>query len=531
MVSGFAQPTDFTGATHHLSAVATVMTHRDCSPAGWLKPTAWKSPHYPLSMSLNNAWEDTAVTVRRVVTTRLPTRYGLFEMVGYQGSDDAEHVALVWGSDNGSSVEPPLVRVHSECLTGDALGSYRCDCGQQLDAAMQAISRTSFGALVYVRGHEGRGIGLLNKLRAYALQDSGRDTVDANTELGLPVDARGYNQSAEILRDLGINRLRLLSSNPAKQIALEALGITVVGRQHLRIPERAESSSYLAVKRTRMHHDPTPSVEAWELLCRGLIPAGDLDDGQQELVDRYRPLVEAGDSLVIAQLGQSLDGFIASRTGDACFVTGDEDREHLHRLRALVDAVVVGAGTVTADDCQLTVRAVSGTHPVRVVLDPQARIPPTSVLLTDATAPTLWLVGAHAHLPDRVADHVEVHELASTDDFAPLRVLDFLRRRGLGRVLVEGGGVTVSRFLLDGALDRLFLTSASILVGDGVPGIRFDGADELSGALSAPVRRFVLGDDICTEFNFAATRSGEPHENYDSAPGHDPYCGASNGAR
>ncbi len=431
-------------------------------------------------------------------------------MVGYQASDDSEHVALVWGRNHGFSVEPPLVRVHSECLTGDALGSYRCDCGQQLDAALQKISRATSGALIYVRGHEGRGIGLLNKLRAYALQDHGRDTVDANTELGLPVDARDYSQSAEILRDLGIERLRLLSSNPAKQIALESMGITVVGRQHLHVPAHAESSSYLAVKRARMDHDPAPPVEAWEVLRRGLIPVGELVDSQQELVDRYGPLVEAGDSLVIAQLGQSLDGFIASRAGDACFVTGEEDREHLHRLRALVDAVVVGAGTVSVDDCQLTVRAVSGTHPVRVVLDPRARIPHTSVLLTDPSAPTLWLVGPDAQLPDRVADHVELHRMESDHDFVPSRLLGFLRERGLCRVLVEGGGVTVSRFLQEGVLDRLFLTSAPLLVGDGVPGIRFDGADELSGALSAPMRRFVLGEDICSEFNFAAARGGAP---------------------
>ena len=145
---------------------------------------------------------------------------------------------------------------------------------------------------------------------------------------------------------------------------------------------------------------------------------------------------------------------------------------------------------------------------MRVILDPRARVPHTSRLLTDPAAPTLWLVGAEAELPERVADHVEVHQLESADDFMPRRVLYFLKQRGLGRVLVEGGGVTVSRFLHDGVLDRLFLTSAPLLVGDGVPGIRFDGDDRLSGALSAPIRRFVLGDDVCSEFNFAATRTG-----------------------
>ncbi len=431
-------------------------------------------------------------------------------MIGYEGAGDAEHVALVWGGGGSASVEAPLVRVHSECLTGDALGSYRCDCGEQLDAALQIISRARFGVLIYLRGHEGRGIGLLNKLRAYALQDKGRDTVDANTDLGLPVDSRDYGDGAAILHDLGIRRLRLLTSNPAKQIGLEAFGITVVGRQHLPVPNRAESTSYLAVKRSRMEHDPEPSDLAWEQLSKAIVPAGELSPEALELVDRYGPLVEAGERLVIAQLGQSLDGFIASRTGDACFVTGAEDREHLHRLRALVDAVVVGANTVTVDDPQLTVRTVVGTNPVRVILDPHARIPIGSRLLTDPEAPTLWLVGADAQVPDDVAPHVEIHRMSNPEDFAPRQVLKFLQRRHLGRVLVEGGGVTVSKFLRAGCLDRLFLTTAPMLVGDGVPGIRFEGSDALADALSAPTRRFVFGTDVCSEFNFAATRTPSP---------------------
>lgn len=461
-------------------------------------------------MSLENIQNEAAGVVRRVATTKLPTRHGTFEMIGYEGADGAEHVALVWGRCGPASVEPPLVRVHSECLTGDALGSYRCDCGEQLQAALQAISQTPSGAVIYMRGHEGRGIGLLNKLRAYALQDQGRDTVDANTDLGLPVDSRDYGEGAAILRDLGIRRLRLLTSNPAKQIALESLGITVVGRQHLHVPDRVESVSYLAVKRSRMEHDPAPSETAWDQLSKSTIPVGEMSVEAAELVDRYGPLLETGDRLTIAQLGQSMDGFIASRTGDACFVTGEEDREHLHRLRALVDAVIVGAGTATADDPQLTVRAVSGTNPVRVVLDPHARIPVDSRLLTDAHAPTLWLVGADAQTPDNVAKHVEIHRMLQPDAFAPEQVLAFLRQRRLGRVLVEGGGVTVSRFLEAGCLDRLFLTTAPLLVGDGIPGIRFTGSDALSEALSAPVRRFTFGTDQCCEFNFSATRTSAP---------------------
>ncbi len=454
-------------------------------------------------MSINSAPGWGASQVERVVETVLPTRHGVFRMVGYRDSENNEHVALVQGDIAGSV---PLVRVHSECLTGDALGSYRCDCGEQLDASLQRISEEGTGVVIYVRGHEGRGIGLLEKLRAYALQDQGADTVDANTSLGLPVDSRDYQQSTEILLDLGVTRIRLLSSNPAKQEALESGGITVMARSGLNIAQRPENAGYIATKRARMRHDGEPVQDVWRHLTEGTVPQGSVHGLAAELLTRYGPLVQAtrpDGRLVIGQLGQSLDGFIASRTGDARFVTGTEDREHLHRLRALVDAVIIGASTVTADDCLLTVRAVEGPNPVRVVLDPSGRIPQASAVLTDGSAPTLWLVGLEAVVPIGLAEHVTVRRLAA-GDFEPHRLLGLLADRGFPRVLVEGGGHTVSRFLEASALDRLYLTCAPILVGDGVPGIRFTGSDALSDALSAPVRRFEFGRDICTEFDFSA---------------------------
>lgn len=246
------------------------------------------------------------------------------------------------------------------------------------------------------------------------------------------------------------------------------------------------------------HPDDASSAAVWESLLAGrTVP--DPHPGT-DLVERYQPIVAHRGPLVLAQLGQSLDGFIASRTGHAEFVTGPEDRAHLHRLRALVDAVVVGVGTVVADDCRLTVRAVPGPHPARVVLDPSARAPRQSSVLTDGAAPTLWIVGEHAAAPTATAPHVVVLRMPVGDrGLAPRDVLAALARRGLQRVLVEGGGRTVSGFLEAGELHRLYLTTAPLLIGDGVPGIRFDGADHLTGALRAPVRRFVLGDDLCTE--------------------------------
>lgn len=191
--------------------------------------------------------------VERVVSTRLPTAHGEFTAHGYRsGIDGSEHIALVHGD---ISVGTPLVRVHSECLTGDVFGSLRCDCGPQLDAAQAAIAAAGSGVIVYVRGHEGRGIGLVDKLRAYSAQDAGADTVDANSELGLPVDARDYTHAAQFLRDLGVTSVRLLSNNPAKVEALNALDVEVVGREPLPPHVTHDNLHYLRTKRDRMGHD------------------------------------------------------------------------------------------------------------------------------------------------------------------------------------------------------------------------------------------------------------------------------------
>ena len=446
----------------------------------------------------------------RVVSTVLPTAHGTFRLHGYAVESTKEHLALVLGdlegvTDNG---HVPLVRVHSECLTGDALGSWRCDCGEQLDAAMRAISQEGLGAVIYLRGHEGRGIGLHAKLHAYALQDTGLDTVDANLQLGLPVDARDYGAAAAILRDLGLRRIRLLSANPAKSAKLSDLGIEVTARLPLAVTEHAENARYLATKRNRMGHDNGHDLpDVWSELLHGRVPQRTVAGSEAVLLDRYGPLVATGRVITIAQLAQSSDGFIASRTGDANYVSGEEDREHLHRLRALVDAVVVGAQTVVADNPQLTTRAVSGPSPVRVIIDPRARIPRDARVLTDGSARTLWCVATEYRPATTLAPHVDLVSLPMTAGrIPPSDLLEMLRERGLGRVLVEGGGRTVSDFLSAGVLDRLYLTTAPILVGDGVPGLRFAGSDFVADALTASVQRFSLGQDICTVFDFAATR-------------------------
>jgi 3,4-dihydroxy 2-butanone 4-phosphate synthase/GTP cyclohydrolase II len=191
--------------------------------------------------------------VERVAEAIVPLAPGTFTAVGYRSSyDNREHVAFVFGEiGDGADV---LVRVHSECLTGDVFGSLRCDCGPQLDAALAAVAREGRGVVLYVRGHEGRGIGLLHKLQAYQLQDLGSDTLDANLELGLPADARDYGTGAQILVDLGIHTMRLLSNNPAKRAGLEGYGLRIVGQVPLPVRANPENLRYLQTKRDRMGH-------------------------------------------------------------------------------------------------------------------------------------------------------------------------------------------------------------------------------------------------------------------------------------
>lgn len=191
--------------------------------------------------------------VELVADARMPTPHGVFRALGYRSEhDSAEHVALVMGDlGDGRDV---LVRVHSECLTGDVFGSLRCDCGPQLDAALARVAREGRGVVLYVQGHEGRGIGLLHKLQAYQLQDNGRDTVDANLDLGLPADARDYGTGAQILYDLGVRSMRLLTNNPAKRAGLEGYGLTISGREGLPVRPHPENVRYLRTKRDRMGH-------------------------------------------------------------------------------------------------------------------------------------------------------------------------------------------------------------------------------------------------------------------------------------
>jgi len=204
-------------------------------------------------LSETQLWQHTSLsTVRRIAEARLPTEFGDFQIIGYRSLTSAEEfIALVTGvprPDRGS-----LVRIHSHCMTGDVFGSSRCDCGTQLHEAMRLIASEGHGAIVYQQ-QEGRGIGIINKIRAYALQDEGADTVEANELLGLQVDSRRYEQCAEIFRDLGLWKVRVLSNNPAKISALEQRGLEVIERVALEVQPAETAMRYLRTKKEKLGH-------------------------------------------------------------------------------------------------------------------------------------------------------------------------------------------------------------------------------------------------------------------------------------
>ncbi|MCA1768858.1 MAG: RibD family protein [Halomonas sp.] len=257
-------------------------------------------------------------------------------------------------------------------------------------------------------------------------------------------------------------------------------------------------------------HAAHPDGEATAIADLSLSPAGwqakrSLSPQARDLLECLLPLATWAGRLAVAQLGQSLDGRIATESGHSHFINGPESLVHLHRLRALVDAVVVGAGTASEDDPRLTVRHVDGPQPVRVILDPRGRVAPDRFLLCDPESPTLHLHGEGAQPKGRAGPHVQRVPLPLVGGaFAPASVLDALAGRGLKRVLIEGGGITVSRFLEAGVLHRLHLLMAPLLIGSGRPGLVMTPIDTLHEARRPPSRTFRCGDDTLFDLVLAA---------------------------
>lgn len=437
-----------------------------------------------------------------VASAPIPTPYGHFQARAFQDAAGHVHLALVFGDlTDGRSV---LARLHSECLTGDALGSLRCDCGVQLRSALRTVAAEGRGVVLYLNGHEGRGIGLVNKLRAYMEQDAGADTVDANLRLGLDVDLRDYGDAAAVLRSVGVRSVQLLSNNPAKADGLRRHGIEVESLRSLSTAAHRRNRAYLETKQQRMGH-VRPTGE-------GLVaaPAAPVDVAQ--LLGPVGP--RADRPSVVLKYAQTVDGRIATRTGDARWISGEAERRVAHAMRAGCDAVLVGAGTLLQDDPQLTVRMVPGASPLRVVLDSRLRTPLTAKVLSDDAA-TLILCREDAD-PERrralVAAGATVQEVAGAPDGLHLgEVLRQLRGLGIESLLVEGGGRVITSMLRAAVVDRLVVSVSPTIVGVGVEAVGPLGVDRVGDGIRLRNRRvFLAGDDVLLGFDISQPDADQP---------------------
>ena len=415
----------------------------------------------------------------------LPTPYGEFDTRVFETAGGHVYLALVRGElDGGESV---LTRLHSECLTGDALGSLRCDCGVQLRTALRAVMAEGRGVVLYLTGHEGRGVGLVNKVRAYIEQDLGADTVDANTRLGLPVDARDYGEAAAVLAALGVRSVRLMSNNPEKMHGLESLGLRVESLVPLPTAPQVRNLGYLRTKASRLGHVRPTGEELVEM------PRVPVD--VTALLGPVRP--RADRPYVLVKYAQTLDGRIASRTGDSKWISGEAERRVSHALRAACDAVLVGCGTVASDDPQLTVRMVPGASPIRVVLDSALRTPPTAKVLSGDAATVVFTTAAAdpARRDEMEARGVAVREVAAHPDGVDLReALADLRASGVQSVMIEGGGTVITSVLAAGMADRLVVSLSPMLLGRGVDAVGDLGSERVADGVRLGNRSVFLVD-------------------------------------
>jgi GTP cyclohydrolase II len=426
---------------------------------------------------------------REVVRVPLPTPAGEFDVRVFACASGSVQLALVKGDlGDGHGV---LTRLHSECLTGDALGSLRCDCGVQLRTALRAIASEGRGVLLYATGHEGRGIGLINKLRAYVLQDDGLDTFEANRHLGLPPDARDYAEAAASLRALGIHTVRLLTNNPHKETGLRRAGIEVDEVVALPTSPHVRNLDYLRAKEARMGHRRPTGEDVPEAVPDALDVSA--------LLGRVTPV--DGRPYVALKYAQTLDGRIATRTGDSKWISGEPERRASHALRAACDAVLVGIGTVVTDDPQLTVRLVPGASPMRVVLDTTLRIPATAQILGDA-APTL-VVTTERSAPERRHElrrrgvGVRVVDAEPPWGVDLVAALAVLREAGIRSLLVEGGAAVITSFLRRRLVDRVVVGIAPTIVGAGTEAVGDLDIVRVADGLRLTGRSLhTLGDDV-----------------------------------
>jgi GTP cyclohydrolase II len=431
---------------------------------------------------------DAAALVEEVARLPFPTAFGRFELRGYRCRSSFVYLALVTGDiDGGSDV---LTRIHSECLTGDVLGSLRCDCGIQLRASLRTIAAEGRGVLIYATNHEGRGIGLVNKLQAYVHQDVGLDTVDANLRLGLPIDGRDYSEAVAVLRAMGIRTVRLMTNNPEKIDAVKASGIDVTERRTMPVAAHGNNMRYLTTKRDRLgHHDPVGNR---------LHQATPAPTDVSQIVGRIRYKTDR--PYVILKYAQTMDGRIATSSGDSKWISCEAERRVSHGVRAHCDAILVGAGTVLRDDPQLTVRLVPGASPIRVILDTTLRIPSSASVFSE-DAPTIVLTGPRSDESRRrllKQRGVRVQDVPLEDGQVHLpSALRVLREIGIRSVVVEGGARVITSFLMTRYVDRLVVSIAPKLLGRGTDAVGDLGVDLVRNGIELDSRTVhVIGDDV-----------------------------------
>jgi GTP cyclohydrolase II len=433
---------------------------------------------------------------RQVATVALPTPYGEFRAHAFQCGSGYVYMALVRGDVTTDA--PVLTRLHSECLTGDALGSLRCDCGVQLRASLRAIAADGRGVLVYATGQEGRGIGLVNKLLAYVEQDRGADTVDANLLLGLPVDLRRYDDAAGVLTELGVRSVRLITNNPAKAAGLAAAGVHVAELQAIPTAAHSRNNGYLRTKQQRLgHHDAATPLNEWNE------PVVDVT----ELLGNIRPHPDRPH--VVLKYAQTVDGRIATASGDSKWISGVDERAISHALRAACDAVLVGVGTVVTDDPQLTVRLVAGASPVRVVLDSTLRTPLNARVLDDDAATMLYATdrAAMERQEEIRSRHVGVRIMPTGPDGVDVgAVLSDLRSSGVRSVLVEGGAKVLTSLLAARVADRLIVAIAPTIVGTGTEAVGDLGTATIAAGVRLTNRSLhVMADDLLIAWDVAGS--------------------------
>lgn len=440
------------------------------------------------------------LSVRRLTRTRIPTVDGEFTLSLYENSiDDKDHLALIYGEVEGK--DDVLVRVHSQCFTGDVIGSLRCDCGEQLHASMRRIAAEGAGVLLYLR-QEGRGIGLHEKLKAYDLQDEGYDTVEANRLLGHGADERDYSIGAHILLDLNVQSVRLLTNNPEKIKSLEDHAISVSERVPLQPHLNRHNTEYLQTKVERMRH----------LLDVGPAQGERQDDAHESDVAALQHRMQShfrrtGRPFVTMTYAQSLDGSISSPSGGPLTISGADSLTFTHRLRAVHDAILVGIGTVVADNPRLTVRRTHGDHPQPVVLDTELRFPRNATLLSSpGPAPIIATNEAASEERQTSLENEGAHIVrlpCAEDGVCVDALLDHLGEHDFRSLMVEGGSEVITSFLRQRLVDHVILTMAPMFVGgkSAVQRLRLDETENDRGSFPGlqNIRYRWLGEDLVLE--------------------------------